>query len=145
MRWRHSRRSKGAFRQEVDFALWCQDREPLAGPVRKTSLVFGEAKSFATTGFKTEDVDRMRGLGNKFPGSFAAFATLKDALSPVERTRIAALAGHMPIIVLTAAELFSQTRLARAWREKGGKWAELQNRIKSLEDLAQATQALYLR
>lgn len=103
---------------EVDFTLWYQ-RGRIIDLEEEPVLVFGEAKSFASESFRQEDVDRMRQLGERFPGAFLVFATLKDALSDTEKKLVGDLAlwgravltdgrPHSPVIVLTGTELFAQ-------------------------------------
>src|SRR5215831_7182347 len=59
---------------EADFLLWYQ-RKQLLGNDYPTDLVFGEAKSFGKERFKPEDIDRMKQLALRFPGSIFVFAT----------------------------------------------------------------------
>jgi hypothetical protein len=143
---------------EVDFTLWYQ-RKRILDLEEEPVLVFGEAKSFATECFQQADVDRMRKLGEKFPGAFQVFATLKDALSETEKKLIADLAlwgrthlkdgrPHSPVIVLTGIELFSRWNIRDAWKELGGRHATFIEpacvRLGNLWEFAESTQQLYL-
>ena len=77
---------------EIDFACWFQ-RERY-GFTRQDEPVFvvGEAKSFAKNSFSADDVARLKRVGEKMPGTFLVFATLKSELSDAERVWIARLA-----------------------------------------------------
>ena len=62
---------------EVDFMLWYQTRQ-IAGPDSPPETVFGEAKSFGKVAFRKSDVDNMKLLAQKFPGSILVFATMRE-------------------------------------------------------------------
>lgn len=143
---------------EVDFTLWYQRRR-IIDLADEPVLVFGEAKSFASESFKQEDVDRMRKLGEKFPGAFLVFATLKDALSDTEKKLVADLAlwgrahltdgrPHSPVIVLTGTELFARWDIREAWKTLGGRHEKfiesVRVRLSNLWEFAEVTQQLYL-
>ncbi len=143
---------------EVDFTLWYQRRRIL-DLEEEPVLVFGEAKSFAMECFQQADLVRMRKLGEKFPGAFLVFATLKDALSDAEKKLIAELAlwgrtnlkdgrPHSPVIVLTGIELFSRWDIRDAWKAFGGRHATFIEpayvRLNDLWVFAEITQQLYL-
>lgn len=155
---------------EADFILWYQRKE-FFGNDHPTELVFGEAKSFrgATSeekrtkdAFRADDVERVRKLAVRFPGSILVFSTMKQAheLSKHEVTRIAKLAEwgreyvkerrqtRAPVIVLTGTELFAPFSLEDAWESVGGRHAELIKpgwvRPGNLRVLADLTQQLYL-
>jgi hypothetical protein len=143
---------------EVDFTLWYQRGRLLDLPDEPV-LIFGEAKSFAATSFKVEDVDRMRTLAAKFPGAFLAFTTLKDGLSGAEKEEIGKLATwgrealadgrpRAPVIVLTGIELFAPWNIGQSWKQHGGqqaKFGEMRHlRLNNLWTLADVTQQLYL-
>jgi hypothetical protein len=146
---------------EADFILWYQ-RKQLFGNDHPTEVVFGEAKSFGREAFRTGDVERMRMLALRFPGSILVFATMKlaDELSKDEVESITKLAEwgreyieerkqtRAPVIVLTGAELFASFSLSQAWKEVGGRHAQLVEvawvRPDNLRVLADLTQQLYL-
>lgn len=148
---------------EVDFMLWYQRRQ-FFEPDHPTETVFGEAKSFGKAAFKKSDVDNMKLLEQKFPGSILVFATMREGteLSKGEINRIRKLAEWgreydeergqtwAPVIVLTGTELFAVDPLEFAWEEKGGKHKALiespwiKTRIHHLRVLADLTQQLYL-
>ena len=148
---------------ESDFILWYQ-RKQMFGTDYPTEIVFGEAKSFGKDVFKDEDVNKMKALGEAFPGAVLVFATMKDAgeLSKEEIGRIRKLAEwgreydeekdqtRAPVIMLTGTELFVDPPLEHVWKEKGGKHAQLiapaymSVRLDNLRILADLTQQLYL-
>ena len=148
---------------EADFMLWYQ-RENTFEINHPTETVFGEAKSFGKVAFKKSDVDNMKLLAQKFPGSILVFATMREGkdLSKGEINRIKQLAEwgreydqvrrqtRAPVIVLTGTELFSPMFLDESWEEKGGKHktlielARVRARIHHLRVLADLTQQLYL-
>jgi hypothetical protein len=143
---------------EVDFAFWYQ-RNRMFGRSEEPALIFGEAKSFGTEGFKAADIARMRKLAEKFPGTFMVFATLKDELSADEAKAIREFATwgreeltnglpRTPVIALTGNELFCDWRLEQTWKELGGQRAALVTppaaRLDNLHRLARFTQQVYL-
>ena len=157
---------------EVDFMLWYRRRKKIYGTERSffgnglpnfgldrpTETVFGEAKS--NRRFEKKDVDNMKLLAEKFPGSILVFATMRDGLSRSEINRIKELAEWgreydpeskrtlAPVIVLTGTELFTTGYLSTSWKEKGGKHKDLENKASlgtsNLRILANFTQHLYL-
>ncbi len=148
----------GPLPMEVDFTCWYR-RRAIFGRSEEPVLAFGEAKSFATEGFKSADIKRMSKVAEKFPGAFIVFATLKDELSDMERSSIGELAmrgrtrlengqPQSPVIVLTGTELFASWHLHHTWKEKGGMHARLAEpsilRLDNLWTLAELTQQLYL-
>lgn len=143
---------------EVDFTCWYR-RRVFRGRHEEPVLIFGEAKSFAAECFKSEDIERMSKVSEKFPAAFIVFATLKGELSDTEKSSIGELAmqgratlengkPRTPVIVLTATELFASWDLARAWKDMGGPHARFADRggvhLDNLWTLAQLTQQLYL-
>lgn len=147
----------GVFR-EVDFIAWyCEGR--LTSDDREPAIVFGETKSFGTDAFQNKDVERMRELGEAFPGSFLLFSTLKRQLSPDERSRLQRLArwSRVPrkdgtprawVTVLTGNELFFTWSVGHTWKKLGGKHARIaeieQTHLGDPATLADLTQQLYL-
>lgn len=146
---------------ESDFILWYQ-RKVFFGNDYPTEIIFGEAKSFGKDTFKDDDIERMKKLATRFPGSVLVFSTMRqaDELSRDEIDRIAKLAKwgreyikekrqtRAPVIVLTGTELFAQCSLQETWKTMGGKHAQLIEpgwiRIDNLRVLADLTQQLYL-
>jgi hypothetical protein len=146
---------------EADFIIWYQRRQ-MFGTDYPTEVVFGEAKSFGNDRFQERDTARLRVLAEAFPGSILVFATLRQASDlnrdEVQRVRKLAEWGReydrerrhtrAPVILLTGTELFAAHHLDLAWKDKGGKHAELINpgyvRADHLKTLADLTQQLYL-
>jgi hypothetical protein len=143
---------------EVDFGLWYQRRH-LLEIAEKPVLVLGESKSFAVESFKAIDLERMRKLGEMFPGAFLAFTTLKDALSENERFEIGRLAmwgrerlpdgrPRSPVIVLTGTEAFAGWSVQHAWEQLSDRRAEFATayraRLENLWTFATITQQIYL-
>ncbi len=158
---------------ETDFMLWYRRKDvfgtersffgtglPIFGMDRPTETVFGEAKSFRR--FEKKDVDKMKLLAEKFPGTILVFATMREGtdFSKGEINRIKELAEwgreydkerkqtRAPVIVLTGAELFTTGYLSTSWEEKGGKHKDLADQTSlgtpNLRILANFTQHLYL-
>ena len=137
-----------------------------------TELVFGEAKSFGgenrrqgnaiKDSFGDIDIERMRKLAIRFPGSILVFATMKrgEEFSSDELARLSHLAewgrepiserhqSRAPVIILTGTELFAPHSLHATWEEVGGRHGELAGHRsisnESLRTLADLTQQLYL-
>ena len=129
--------------------------------------VFVEAKSYggkdgifkaAEDGiFKAADMDRMRKIGQHFPGSVLVFATLNPRLTTTDKALIRPLAeggrnplegDHWtnPVVVLTGLELFSESGPPYCW-DGIPEAAGVRRRFRSagsLLDLADATQQLHL-
>ena len=161
---------------EADFMLWYHRRKKIYGTERSffgnglpsfgldrpTEIVFGEAKSFAKSAFKQDNVDKMKLLAEKFPGSILVFAMMREGtdLSKGEINRIKELSEwgreydpetrqtRAPVIVLTGTELFSTGSLNTSWEKKGGKHKKLIDRAwpgrHNLRFLADLTQHVYL-
>lgn len=143
---------------EVDFVAWyCQER--FSSDDRAPSIIFGEAKSFGTDALQNKDTERMRELGELFPGSFLLFSTMKRHLSPNEKSRLQRLArwSRVPaknglprawVIVLTGHELFFTWSVGHTWKKLGGKHAQIaefeHTHLGDPATLADLTQQLYL-
>jgi hypothetical protein len=148
---------------ESDFILWSQ-RKQMFGTDYPTEIVFGEAKSFGKDVFREKDVNNAKYLAQRFPGAILVFATMKEStdISKEEVARLRKLAEwgraydkekdqtRAPVIILTGTELFCAHSLEDAWKEKGGKHAQLiapvymAVRLDNLRILADLTQQLYL-
>lgn len=152
---------RGGQSSEVDFALWYQRKE-IARCDFPTEILFGEAKSFGKDAFEDRDVARMRGLAERYPGAIFVFATMRNGedLTADEITRIRRFAEwgrkhdrsrrrtRAPVIVLTGTELFAAHSLEQAWKDKGGRHAQLIEpawiRTENLTTIADLSQQLYL-
>jgi hypothetical protein len=132
---------------EADFAMFW--RESIYGE-DSTGLLFGESKSFNS--FATKDVERMKYLGELFPGSILVFSTLRNKLEVDEIAAIARLAktGRKvwkdnrpinPVLILTEAELLQGQRPPFCWSEELKKKFQ---HIHSLMDWCNASQQIYL-
>jgi hypothetical protein len=143
---------------EIDFALWFA-RDWTLRESESPRLVIGEAKSFAQEAIRERDVQRMKRLASLIPGTFLAFAFLKDEPSVDERNLLRKLAlwgreslpngnQRAPVIVLTARELFADFHISTAWKKAGRKAAALVSpayvHIDNLWTFADLTQQLYL-
>ncbi|MGO6667968.1 hypothetical protein ACCS43_21795 [Rhizobium ruizarguesonis] len=147
---------------EADVILWYQRKETL-GNDYPTEAIFGEVKSFGREVFTQDDVDRMKILAERFPGSVIVFSTMKEQseLSVQEIVRVRRLASwgreyvpqqqrrsRAPVIMLTGTELFTENNLRSEWKAKGGKHAEIVAHgwvtVDNLRHLADYTQQLYL-
>lgn len=143
---------------EIDFACWY--RRSHHGPRQDEPLfLVGEAKSFGVNSFSGEDVARLKKIGQKMPGTFLVFATLKPTLEKEECSRIRRLAewGRLPngdghsrnlVIVLTGTELFTYQTISDAWEQAGAKRQALAKspgvHMDDLRTLADLTQQAYL-
>ena len=121
--------------------------------------VFVEAKSYGEEGgiFKSADTDRMREIGQLFPGSVLVFATLSPHLTESDKDLIRPLAEQgrepfrgddwmNPVVVLTGLELFSESGPPYCWDEipEGPEGGRRFRAMDLLSDLADATQQLHL-
>lgn len=142
---------------ETDFFAWHNSpghRSNLADPV----TLVGECKSLGDDVFKPKDIDRLKSLGTLFPGAYLVVSTLKSELSSGEKSGLRKLCawgwkrghrGGIParVIVLTAHELFSRISITDAWKDAGGRLAELSERTQQVfgfDELAQVTQMGHL-
>lgn len=97
---------------EVDLCLLTGDRNDT---FKKPELIFCECKTYAY--FKDKDIERMKSLGDAFPGAILTFATLNDQLTPAEITLLTGLVQHFqtgngqrprnPVLILTGKELLN--------------------------------------
>lgn len=144
--------------REVDFIAWYSEGRLLSHEL-EPAVVFGETKSFGRDAFQRKDVERMRELGEWFPGSFLVLSTLKRQISPEEKNRLQRLArwARVPmkdgtprawVIVLTGNENFYTWSVGHTWKELGGKHAQVAERegthLGDLSTLSDLTQQLYL-
>ena len=149
---------------EADFILWTQRTKGLQK--YETSIVFGEAKSFANDAFKESDIEKMKLLAKTFPKSVLVFAAMKEyeKFSSDEIRRLRKLAEwgrgydsknkevRAHIMILTGLELFIEGygKLSEVWEQQGGKHQKLisapsiKYNLADLELLADLTQQVYL-
>lgn len=140
---------------EVDFVLWRQNARILSAEKGEWSLLLGECKSHGE--FSDRDFERMERVRAAFPEAILVFATLREKLTPHEVAALGDLARpanreraphHPDLMILTALELFAD-HLPSAWREAGGRAAELapEHLIgprPEAERLAELTQMIHL-
>jgi hypothetical protein len=117
---------------EMDFGLWAQN-DPLPGRNRSEwTLFLGEAKTHNK--FDADDIARAEALRRRFPGAVIVFSTLRDELTPEEKSLIAGFArpakrddspDRADVIVFTGLELYADESLTHAWQDAGGKAAEI--------------------
>jgi hypothetical protein len=143
---------------EIDYVLWFQEGRMLQDN-KEPATLFGEAKSYSEEAFSKRDIDRLRALGRRFPGSFLVLSCLKDRLSKSEKDRIRRLAEwgrrpnadgrpRAPVIVLLGSDLFFEWHLHDTWKSRKGKFADMIGDhyidLTSLWNLADITQRAYL-
>jgi hypothetical protein len=139
---------------EVDLICFWQ-KQSWRDPGRH--IIFGECKCFGD--FEEKDIRRMKEVANRFPGSIAAFCTLKTELSPGERRLIARFAESgrrprqgrswpVPVLVLTANELCVMTPdgVHYQWGASNAKGlaARMPSSDLNMLDLCSASQQEYL-
>lgn len=139
--------SPGKANLEADLAMFW--KEMVYGEENE-GLLFGECKTFGL--FETRDIERMRYLGDTFPGAVLVFSTLRETLTKKEVIALARLAKHgrkywkaersiNPVLILTGAELLSWQRPPHCWDESHQK--RFQN-VHGILALCDATQQIYL-
>lgn len=147
---------------EIDFVAWHR-RGGMFDDHEKDepNLLIGEAKSFGKNAIDDDAIASLRQVAERFPGAMmilSSFRPISDYL-PAEIQRMTQLAewGRLrtldgrprnPLIVLTGVELFSEHGIRHAWKEAGGRAAQMAEPayvdFMDLYQLAEATQRLYL-
>ena len=140
---------------EADFVVW--HSSGVVGGNSRPILVVGEAKSLGKRDLvQDSDVEKMKKIGEKLPGSIIAIAVLKEEFSKSEKIRLRRLVrwGRRlnaerecinPVLLLTGTELLSRRPFRDAWRGKGGAYAEFENRyFEDLPSVAEATVKIHL-
>ena len=140
---------------EIDFALWIADKiefDTCSDP----KLVIGEAKSFASEAIGEKDILKLKIAGEMLPNSIIVISVLKDDFSDEEKNLLAQFVewarepvNHKPrhwVILLTGTELFATHDIRGAWKDKGEPHSKYSNYqfARTLKDLAECTQAIYL-
>lgn len=142
-------KSKSGKTLEADFGmLW--DQSTARG--KYGGAIFGECKSY--NDFEKKDVDKMRLIGEEFPGALLVFCTLKDTLTEKEKRIITALARwgrkywkdelpRNPVMILTKHEIFDGLGPPGCWKALGAdkKFARVHG---DLYEIANATQQIHL-
>ena len=140
-------------RLEIDFACWY--KRGIFSEVEEAVFIIGETKSFGKNSFARSDVDRLKAVGERIPGTCLVFATLKDNISPEERRHLVRVArwGRIPdatgrprnpVVVLTGTELFADISVRAAWDKAGGQRKSVSGQTDGLDSFADATQQVYL-
>lgn len=139
--------SPGKENLEADLAIFWKE---IGYGEESHGILFGECKTYGL--FETKDVDRMRRLGETFPGAVLVFSTLRETLTKNETSALTRLAkaGRKywkaefpinPVLILTGTELLSWQRPPFCWHESHHKRFQ---HIHNLLALCDATQQLYL-
>ena len=142
-------------RREADFVLWYS--RDSTGRNSRPTLVVGEAKSMGRGDLiRDADVEKLKDIGSKLPGSMIAVSVLKKGFSKTEQARLRRLVrwGRRlnneggptnPVLLLTGTEIFFQGPFYSAWKRKGGAYAEFADRyMEDLPGIAEATVGIYL-
>lgn len=120
------------------------------------ACILAECKTFDR--FDKKDINRMKLLEGQLPREVLVFATLNRSLTQKEKRLIIPMVNrnrrlresrrnYAPIMILTATELFARLSLHQAWKDAGGKHADLAKNymgLHNLVDLSDMTQQLYL-
>ena len=144
------------FKAESDFFLWWPESSNY-GDHSDMTLAIGEAKSFGRNTFTRDEINKLKTLAGRLPGSAIIVATLKDELDDNEVKEIRSLAewGRRPdgngepshlVLVLTGIELFADYNIAETWKKLGAPFSNFEAHFhhKSIRSLSMATQQLYL-
>ena len=92
-------------------------------------FVIGEAKSFADQAIGKSDLDALRAVATRLPGTVLVVSVLKESFSDEEKRLLKMLVrwgwvsveGRMraPVIMLTGVELFADWTVEESWKKKG--------------------------
>ena len=124
--------------------------------IKAPLVIFGECKSFNK--FTYADINRMRRLADKFPGSVMAFCTLRETLTDSEKKMLAKLARRgrkhfkaeqwiNPVLILAGIELFNDFEPPSCWKDKGAPYegfADNWHILDGIQKLCDATQQMHL-
>lgn len=132
---------------EADCAMFW--RETIGGEV-SDGLLFGECKTYGL--FEAKDFERMRYIGDTFPGAVLVFSTLRETLTKSEIAALTRLAkaGRKywkaerpinPVLILTGRELLTWERPPYCWNEVQQKRF---GHVHDLLSICDATQQIYL-
>ncbi|MFC4726414.1 hypothetical protein AB6B38_03065 [Glycocaulis abyssi] len=141
------------FPREIDFAFWIGD-EALFRQREEPRFVFGESKSFAQ--ITLDDVEGLKLVASKLPGSVVVVSMLKDTLSEKEKCLLIELTrwgwesvkGKMraQVVIVTGRELFADFSVGLAWKKAGAPFDQFDDfhTFRNLDEFARATQKVYL-
>jgi hypothetical protein len=123
------------------------------------TLILGEAKSFGDGDLvKQKDIERLKELALRFPGSYLAVSVLRNEFTDTEKVLLKALvrwsrklaADGGPrnrVLLLTGSELLRQSvPISHVWKEIGGRHAQFSDyhHTRSLGNIAEASIAIHL-
>lgn len=141
---------------EADFIALRGDRN--LSETHPPRMIIGECKSFgAGPLIKADDLEKLKVLAARLPGTVIIIAVLKETFLPEEVARLRRFVSWArrpdaddrptnPVVVLTGHELFAGDMFYNTWKTLGGrhaKYADFQF-TQDLDALAEATQAIYL-
>ncbi len=147
---------------EIDFAGWHRRGSMTSTEEHdEPSFFVGEAKSFGKDAIDDKVVESLQKIAKRFPGMFMIVSSLRPigqyTVDEIRRLRELAQWGRdrmfngqprNPLVILTATELFSDFSIEQAWKEAGGRAAQMAepawHDLSNLHQLAHATQSLYL-
>lgn len=141
---------------EADYVAWIPRKD--FGELRHPDLVIGEAKSFADGDLlKQHDFDQLKRMALKLRGCTIVISVMRDSFTAHEKEMLTRFVNwarrpdrqgrpQNPVVLLTGIELFHRFNISSTWKEKGGKYSKYADyqHTKSLRQLAEATQAIYL-
>ena len=141
---------------EIDYVAWFS--RDCFGHNLPPMLVFGEAKSFGEGDLVTrDDLATLRFLARKFAGSTIVISVLRQEFTENELSLLLPFVEWTRrmdqysrprnlVILLTGVELFHELSVESTWSDLGSRYEGAANypSTRSLEGLAQATQALHL-
>jgi hypothetical protein len=146
---------------EIDFTAWYRRGSMFDDEREEPILIVGEAKSFGKNAIDDDAIASLRQVAERFPGAMMVVSSLRPISDylPIEIQRMTELAewGRLrtlngrprnPLIVLTGTELFCEHGIRQAWKDAGGRAAQMVAPaavdFTDLHQLAEATQHLYL-
>ena len=146
---------KGGPELEADFVCFWSNKHSWRD--RGQYIIFGECKT--NFDFEKKDVERMKMLASKFPGSIMAFCTLKNTLNNSEKRLLKQFAERgrkpkegsywpTPVLIIGANELYDMMpqnfRHKTDQNNKQGLATHLHRYDFSMLDLCEASQKYYL-
>jgi hypothetical protein len=141
--------------REVDFIAW-RGEERILQPRRPPQLIVGETKSLGQGELITAtDVAKLKTVAAKLPEAVVAIAVLRNHFTAAEKKILAKFVAWgrrvnaygeptNPVLLLTSHELTMDHHLPQTWKALGGDHAKFADRIRTLFNLADATQQIYL-
>jgi len=137
---------------EVDFVIWSAN-EANYDTYGNPQLIIGEAKSFGEN-LTEKDIEKLKLAAKFLPDSILVISVLKDHFSDDEKKLLKEFVewartsdNYRPrhwVILLTGTELFARFDISNAWKNKGEPYSKFTNYQDTLNELSDATQAIYL-